>query len=82
MAFSGKVNYTVEFIISKEAFYQFTVAYITPYEETALIVYVIGNSSQISGIRQCIQYDNFYVVVLFQDVFDVIRTNEACRSCD
>ena len=63
MAFSSKVDNIVDVIFSKQLVSEFSVSDITFYEEATLIVDIILNRSQVSGISQCIKNDNFDIFI-------------------
>ena len=81
MAFRREIDDVVKLVFGKQLVGQIAVAYIPLYKETTFVVYVAGDSPQISGVSQRIQNDQFDVIVFSQNVLDVIGSDEPGRSC-
>ena len=62
-AFGSEIHHVIEAILSKQTVYYFAAANISLDKKAAFIVDILGNGSQISCIRQSIQYHDFDVVM-------------------
>ncbi len=80
MTFGSKIHYIVKAVLSKKTVYDITVTNISLDKETAFVVNVFGNRSQVTCIRQSVQYHDFDIAVFGQDVLDVIRTDKTCGT--
>ena len=77
MAFCCKVHHIIEFIFRKQFVGKNAVADIAFNEKTTFIINIFGNSTQISGVSQGVQYHNSYIIVLRQNILYIISSDKS-----
>ena len=84
MAFCGKVYDIVDVVFGKQSVSEFSVPYVSADEEATLVVDVVFNCAEVSGVGQKVEHNDFDVLIFVlsvKQVLDEVRTNESCGSC-
>ena len=76
MALGSEIHDIIKLILAKQTVSQLTVTNITFKKNATVIIYIICNSSQITGIRQRIEYYHTDIIVFCQNVLQVIRPDK------
>jgi hypothetical protein len=84
MAFCGKVYDIVDVVFGKQSVSEFSVPYVSADEEATLVVDVVFNCAEVSGVGQKVEHNDFDVLIFVlsvKQVLDEVCTNESCGSC-
>ncbi len=80
MAFCGKVDNVIKFVVGKQLVGQVAVADVSFYKETTFVINIFGDSAQIAGIGQGIQNHYLNVFVFGQNILYIISADKAGSS--
>ena len=84
MTFCCKIHYVVNVVLGKELVGKSTVADVTTHEEATLVVDIVLDGSEIAGIRQQVENNYLYILILIlsvKEILDKICADESGSTC-